>query len=478
MRISKHETRTGANPVAVKRLLGRFGLSAALLAATASVASSQAAPSLRTAITNVVVIYQENWSFDSLYGSFPGANGIARGASTTPQKDKVTGAAITTVPQPLAPDGKPDPAFPAELPAQPYDLAKFVAPTKRTGDIVHRFYQQQSQIDGGKMAGFVSWSDNPGLVFSYADASNMPEGLLAKRYTMADNFFHSAFGGSYLNHAFLICACAPQFPNAPPAAVATLDGNGRLALTPEGKISHDGFVSPDGYAINTAFTVNVPHPANVPAANLLPNQTAPTIGERLSAANVSWKWYSGGWNDALSGNPDPLFQYHHQAFAFFAPYADGTPAKAQHLQDELNFFDDIRTHRLPQVVFIKPLGVDNEHPGYAALMRGQEHVLALVDALRNSPYWAHTAVIITYDENGGRWDHVPPPKIDRWGPGTRVPTIVVSPYAKRGVDHTQYETVSILALIEKRFGLRPLGTRDANANPLTNAFDFTKLPVP
>jgi phospholipase C len=210
---------------------------------------------------------------------------------------------------------------------------------------------------------------------------------------------------------------------------------------------------------------------------LLPNQTAPTIGDRLSAANVSWKWYSGGWADALAGKPDPLFQFHHQPLAYFATYADGTPAKAAHLQDEANFLADLQNRRLPAVSFIKPLGPDNEHPGYAALVTGQQHVANLVAKIQGSPYWKNTAIIITYDENGGRWDHVAPPgPLDRWGPGSRVPFIVVSPWAKRGyVDHTRYETVSILALLEKRFKLPPLGTRDAAANPLANAFDFTQV---
>ena len=85
----------------------------------------------------------------------------------------------------------------------------------------------------------------------------------------------------------------------------------------------------------------------------------------------------------------------------------------------------------------------------------------------------NTAIIVTYDENGGFWDHVPPPKVDRWGDGTRVPTIVISPFAKRHyVDHTTYDTTSILAFIEKRFGLQPLSHRDATATPLLNAFDF------
>ena len=433
--------------------------------------------SLQQSIQHIVVIYQENWSFDGLYGSFPGANGLAN-ATNYAQVDKVTGAQITSLPQPIDSAGTGvDPNFPAGLPVKPYSALTYVTPSTITGDLVHRFYQEQSQIDGGKMDGFVSWSDNPGLTFSYFDGTQLPEGQLAMQYTMADNFFHSAFGGSFLNHQWLICACTPVFPNAPASKIAQTNATGNaLALNANGQIAMDGFVTPDGYDVNTSYTVNQPHPASVAANVLVPEQTNPTIGDRMDAANVTWKWYSGGWDNALAGNPDPLFQFHHQPFAYYKSYADGTAAKTAHLQDETHFLSDLKGSALPQVSFIKPLGTNNEHPGYSSLLMGQQHVASLVSALQASPYWKNTVVIITYDENGGRWDHVAPPgPFDRWGPGTRVPTIVISPYAKHGfVDHTQYETTSILALIEKRFGLAPLSTRDAAANPFSNAFDFTQ----
>jgi phospholipase C len=211
----------------------------------------------------------------------------------------------------------------------------------------------------------------------------------------------------------------------------------------------------------------------------------PTIGDRLDAAHVSWKWYSGGWNDALAGHADPLFQYHHQAFAYYAKYApfeaDGslnpaTTGPGARLQDEQRFFADVANGALPAVSFIKPLGPDNEHPGYASLLQGQQHVADLVAAIQKSRFWRDTAIIITYDENGGRWDHVPPPaRADGWGAGTRVPTIVISRFTEGGfIDDTEYETVSILKLIERRFGLPPLAARDANpaVNDLTHVFDF------
>ncbi len=421
-------------------------------------------------INHVVVIYQENWSFDSLYPSFPGANGIDQAGATIQQGDK-DGKPYTTLPQPLNTTfspAAPDPRFPADLPGAPFDTARYVGANQLTGDAVHRYYQEQYQIDGGKMDRFVAWSDAAGLVMSYYDATNMPEGKLAQQFTMLDNFFHAAFGGSFLNHQYLICACAPTWADAPSNIVAQLDANGVM--------TKDGQVTPDGFAINTSYTVNTPHPASVSDKNLLvPAQTAPTIGDRLSEQNVSWAWYSGGWNTAVLGHADPLFQYHHQPFAYYANYADGTPGRADHLRDEQDFYTDVGGGKLPAVTFIKPLGPDTEHPGYATLLTGQQHVADLVSTIQNSAYWADTAIIITYDEHGGRWDHVAPPVIDRWGPGLRVPTIVISPFAKKGfVDHTQYDTTSILRLIEERWNLQPLGTRDAATGNLSTAFDFSQ----
>ena len=124
---------------------------------------------------------------------------------------------------------------------------------------------------------FVAWSDAAGLVMSRYDATNLPEGMLAQRYVLADNFFHAAFGGSFLNHFWLVCACTPQWPNAPDALKAQLDAGGMVVK--------DGFVTPDGYAVNTAYTINTPHPARVSdPARLLPSQTMPTVTAMISTA--------------------------------------------------------------------------------------------------------------------------------------------------------------------------------------------------
>jgi acid phosphatase len=322
---------------------------------------------------------------------------------------------------------------------------------------------------------------------------------------MADSFFHSAFGGSYLNHQWLICACTftwnQPVPKSSTTFVATWNPTTKALLDPNlTTMPRPGITSAPLYVVNTTFTANSPHPAGVPADQLLAPvpATQKTIGDLLTDHRpaISWKWYSGDWNLALKNDPqatgcvssaaDPApytkgdcFQFHHQPFAYYQRWGtDGSPAKAEHLQDEQNFFNDLHRGTLPSVAFIKPVGVDNEHPNYASVTRGQDHIRALVQAVCASPYWRSTLVVVTYDENGGRWDHVAPPKIDQWGPGTRVPAVIISPYAKAHfVDHTQYETASILALIEKRFGLPSLGSHDANANPLTGALNFDQAPL-
>ena len=155
----------------------------------------------------------------------------------------------------------------------------------------------------------------------------------AREYTLADNFFMGAFGGSFFNHIYFIAAAAPTFPNAPAAMRAMFDADGHFV--------RDGAVTPDGYVVNTAFSVHQPRPGFARAENLVPAQTMPTIGDRLSARNVSWAWYAGGWNDALAGNADSLFQFHHQPFVYFANYADGTRATRTHAPE---FYDDLQAH--------------------------------------------------------------------------------------------------------------------------------------
>ncbi|HVY47158.1 MAG TPA: alkaline phosphatase family protein [Minicystis sp.] len=446
----------------------------AALAAGCGEAESALAPSPvatgLSKIDNVVVIYLENHSFDNLYGSYPGAEGLASSAGTALQVD-ASGAPYEALPPVMDTSVDPpkrDRRFPANLPNAPFDVETYVPADQDVDDLVHRYYQEQQQIDGGKMDKFALVSDAGGLTMGYYDTSKLPLATFAAGYAVCDDFFHSAFGGSFLNHQWLIAAATPRWPGAPSDQVAVLDAAGALVT--------DGAVTPDGYVVNTAFAAGGPHPDGIPAKELVPPQSGDTIGDRMTDAGVSWAWYAGGWNAAVAGHADALFQYHHQPFVYYAKYGPGTEGRS-HLKDEADFLADAKGGTLPAVSFVKPSGQDDEHPGYATLAAGEQHVLDLIAAVMAGPQWKKTAIVVTYDENGGFWDHVPPPKADRWGPGSRVPAIVVSAYAKAAyVDHTKYETASILATIEHRFGLAPLSDRDAKATDLSNCFDFSKSP--
>jgi phospholipase C len=171
-----------------------------------------------------------------------------------------------------------------------------------------------------------------------------------------------------------------------------------------------------------------------------------------------------------------LFQFHHQPFSYYANYAPGQPGRS-HLKDEMDFLADLKAGRLPAVSFVKPVGLENEHPGYTSVTAGEQHLVDLIKAIKaDKRDWESTAIVVTYDEFGGAWDHVPPPTAagvsDIWGPGTRIPAMVISPrLAQRAaVDHTEYDTASILTMIEDRFGLPSLSSRDAADNSLGKVF--------
>jgi phospholipase C len=440
-------------------------------------------------IKHIIVIFEENRSFDSLYGRFPNANGLDRTADGAPQ--------AAFAPQIDLNDGKPfaslpsvcwrghdypstdpatgaqkcdqkDPMFLAQDPLgnAPFDAGK-VLPLGLASleDLTHRFYQEQIQIDGGKMDKFAAISNAGGLTMGYFDGSQLKMWEYARQYVLADNFFHAAFGGSFLNHMWLACACTPVFPDAPDAVKAQLAADGTL--------TKDGAVTPDGFAVNTIMPAAAPHPPEDPKHPWLPPQDAPTIGDRLSDHKpnaIGWTWYSDGFDDAMAGRNPHQFQYHHQPYVYFRRYGEGKPDRA-HLKDGKDFESAIKNGSLPAVSFYKPSGDYNQHPNYSTLAAGDCETASLIEHIQaNKKLWASSVIIVTYDENGGQWDHVAPPKIDKWGPGTRIPAIIISPFARRHfVDHTQYDTTSILKFIEVRYGLKPLTSRDAAANDLTNA---------
>jgi acid phosphatase len=496
-------------------------------------------------LDHLVVIYQENRSFDNLYGLWPGAEGLSSPISTTPRQIQVdqAGAPYACLaqkdphlksPAPLAETCTDPRGFRSHFRNELFAIDGYVPLAQKTEDLVHRFYQEQYQISGGRMDRFTTGSDTIGLTQGYYDTKNLP----VYRYLTAagappsvvlDHFFHAAFGGSFLNHQWLVAARTPVFAGALDDGAANdlhsvVDANGMpinypLYTSPLRSQVKDGALTPSchppagtpptpaglicgDYAVNTLQPASQPYlPASL-AAQRLPLLTSPTIGDELTAKGVTWAWYSGGWDNAAGKvrgrgwtngdtpgtcadpdhNPsaaypycaDRLFQYHHQAFNYFANYAEGAAGRAL-LRDERDFLAEAAAGTLPAVSFVKPLGEHNEHPGYADVNSGERHLIGLIEALKGSPAWPSTAIVITYDEHGGFWDHVPPPTArgvsDPWGPGVRVPTLVISPLlAKTGVDHAEHDTTSILATIERRWNIAPLGTRDAAVASLAPLF--------
>jgi acid phosphatase len=489
------------------------GLAAAGLAVKTAVARpkkespSKVDAALRAKIHTVVVIFAENRSFNNLFHNFPR---LQQPLSDVPearlaQRDR-DGKVLTSLPPiwgGLVPTkqtiegvthqigqeaitGLANAPFPLRTPS-----GELLPHALITRDLVHAFYHNQMQINGGANDGFVAWGDSGALVMGHYGDTAAETGIaaLAREFTLCDNFFMGAFGGSFLNHQYLICAQPPFYPNADtsPAAgliaqlegndpkgiiLKQLDGSPQSAMVGPPKFGSNS-LSPDFWAVNTMMP---PYPPTLRDENSplrLPPQVHATIGDLLSAKGVEWAWYAGAWDVALEGGtangkvfpPKPNFQLHHQPLNYFASFAPGSAQREKRLRDaglgnsaDTNkFLSQAREGQLPQVSFYKPQGDLNMHAGYSDVADGDRHICAVVQALRASPQWKNMLVVVTFDENGGWWDHVSPPKGDRWGPGSRIPAILISPHVRKGhVEHTMYDTGSIIRFITRRFGLERL----------------------
>jgi acid phosphatase len=472
---------------------------------------------LQDNVKTIVVIYGENRSFNNLFANFPGVEHplSAVKADHYRQRDR-DGKVLDTLPQcwggvcqigPQSVDGVtyatgvqyqenlPNAPFPLKGPSGE-DLPLSVV----TRDLWHVFYQNQMQINGGKNDAFVAWADSGGLTMGYYAQTQYSLRLwdVAKEFVLCDNFFQGAFGGSFLNHQYLISARAPFYSDAAnsPAKsqIAVLESSDPLdyRLKPLEKSPASAMtgppqfgpsaLTPDGYGVNTMAPPywptwlrdkEKPDYSQPGLANVLVPQTHEHIGDKLSKKNVDWAWYAGAWQVTLDEYKDstgipkiPNFQYHHQPFNYFKQQGPDNPAERKKrlrdggLGDESSsnkFLADAEAGKLPAVTFYKPQGNLNMHAGYADVAAGDRHIDRTIKVLRNSPQWKNMVIVVTVDENGGWWDHVAPPKGDRWGPGTRVPAIVISPFARKGtVDHTVYDTASILRLITRVHGLEKL----------------------
>ncbi len=303
-------------------------------------------------------------------------------------------------------------------------------------DLSHNTKSFQAQFNNGKMDGFVSGlntlRENGRISMGYYDDRDIPYYWnLADHYVLFDRFFSSAPAGSFENHVFAVTGAPPPTEN--PLLAATQMNN------------------------------------------------IPTIFDRLQAAGVSWKFYVQ--------NYDPTINYRHvqgvgarDSQVIWVPLLNqdrfiDNPQLASHIVDLKQYYIDVQNGTLPAVSYIVPSGKSEHPPQYPS--GGERFVKGLLQELMRSSSWDSSAFVLAYDDWGGWYDHVKPPQVDSTGYGLRVAALLVSPYAREAyIDHTTLDFTSVLKFIENNWGLAPLSSRDANANDLSSAFDFSQPPRP
>mgnify|MGYP002279555701 CR=1 FL=1 len=428
------------------------------------------------------------------------------------------------------PQNVPDKRFPADLPNGPFQITRYVPYGAYTGDPAHRFFQMWQQVHGGKMDLFTwvaqtvsigpqndGFSPSPKDTFQGGVAMgfyNMGTGdaplleKLARRYAISDNYHQPIMGGTGANFFAIVTGDVAFYnhdgvPTMPPA---------NQIENPDPQPGTNNWYTQDGYrggsyvrcadpsqagvgavrdylhsmtyrafrdgdcAPNAYYLVNNYGPGYGPEGKPAPlgpdhfntpPQSVPTIAGALTRKGISWKWYSGGRN-----NGKPTSEYCNICDPLVYSKAVMTGPMKNNLQGIRRFRQDLRNDTLPAVAFVRPYERDAGHPANATPVAFGKFVWNLVQEVkRHKRIWAHTAILITTDEGGGYYDSGYVQAIDFFGDGTRIPFIVVSPYARRGyVDHTYYDHVSILKFIEHNWGLRPLSkrSRDNLPNPVSD----------
>lgn len=375
-------------------------------------------------IKHIVIVVQENRSFDNLFAGFPGADAPLSGRDGS-------GALV-----PLRTIGWQGP------------------------DIGHSWADAMDAWDNGKMDGFekeLGGSDAPAGTYPYARLDRkliMPYWQMARRYVLADHMFATEFGGSFTAHLDLIAGTTNLSPteaevNWPPAQIWGCD-------------------SPPGM---WSSLVNQQRLIDYTGGPFPCFRQFATLAGTLDAARVSWNYYAVAIGDAGDG---------WSAFDAIHDVRLGRDWKKV-ISPPSNVLTDIANGRLASVVWVTPDVRDSDHPGGDS-GTGPSWVASVVNAIGRSRYWKSTAVVVLWDDWGGWYDDAPPPQRDFVGNGMRVPCIIISPYARTSyVSHTYYEFGSIIKFVEETFGLPPLGApsfgyTDARAASLTDSFNFSQSP--
>jgi phospholipase C len=374
------------------------------------VPTSTVSPVAGSPIQHIVVIMQENRSFDNLFNGFPGADTVRSGL------DK--GVVIPLKPVRLT-DGR---------------------------DLEHTHRRWWKDWDNGAMDDFAQEAVNPStLPYSYVPEADVePYWTMARDYTLGDRMFQSNTGPSFVAHQYMIAGQSGDVAEDPTGAVWGCDAAPSATAA---------LLGPEGTELPGVY----------------PCFDYQTVADLLDAKGVTWRYYAPGADTGFF----VLSAY--QAIRHIR-FGDDWTEKVISPQNRV--LVDIAHGELAQVTWIVPDRTHSDHPGSGSA-EGPDWVASIVNAIGNSPYWDSTAIFITWDDWGGWYDHVDPPKVDEMGPGFRVPLLVVSPYAKHGyVSHRMHEASGFIRFIEYNFGLGTLGTRDAGSDAFADCFDYTQKPQP
>jgi phospholipase C len=434
-----------------------------------------------TPITHVVIIVQENRSFDNFFDCFPGTDCV----KTAPGPGPSPGPHTKSSPCPAS--------FPTPSPGPtPTPIAlNFGAPLYAL-DPDHSYCPAfVTEYDGGKLDGFY-WDDGvqygqPAGLYPYrvvAEKQIQPYWDMATQYVLADRTFATEASGSFTAHQDLIRGNTEVRKKA-----STVDYPWNHSNINNWGCD-DPTKPPNGPSFTPLLTITHKYIINGPPPCFMYS----TIRDLLDAKGIPWKYYvpvwpnDGGqmWNafDAVSAVRSDKSEWPHK----WAPWSCTVSCVSW---PQTNVLCDIAgstaspcpspypsgSVSLPAVSWVVPDNEDSDHYDGKGTDHGPDWVATVVNAIGESSYWKTTAIVIVWDDWGGFYDHVSPPRLDYTGLGFRVPMIIVSPYAKKGyVSHTQYEFGSLLKFTESTFGLPSLGTTDARANNITDAFDFKQSP--
>jgi phospholipase C len=371
-------------------------------------------------IQHVVVIMQENRSFDNLFNGFPGADTVQSGMSKG-----------------------------VEIPLQPVGL-------EEGEDLDHSHLGWLSEWDNGQMDGFSrphAYS-TPTLPYAYVPRDETaPLWAMASAFTLGDRMFQSNSGPSFPAHQYMIAGQSGDADENP------------------GRPGNWAWVWGCDAPSDTRVALIGPNGTDLPG--VYPCFDYQTIGDLLDQKGISWRYYA----PVAVINRTKITSIW-SAFDAVKHIRYGPDWDRNVITPDTAILKDIAKGDLAQVTWVVPAFPYSDHPGVNATAKGPEWVASIVNAIGASPYWDSTVILISWDDWGGWYDHVAPPQIDNMGLGFRVPLIVVSPWARHAyVSHNQHEFGSLLKFTEEIFNLPSLNTRDAVSDDLSDCFDFNQVPT-